>query len=57
MESVVITPKEKVQQAKMLELDKSIEKKKVVKKKINPEKEAFLYTSQKNASKLFAKYL
>lgn len=57
MESVIITPKEKVQQAKMLELDKSIEKKKVVKKKINPEKEAFLYTSQKNASKLFAKYL
>ncbi len=34
-----------------------IQKKTSKKKELDEEKEAFLYTSQKNASKLFSKYL
>lgn len=61
MEAITITPKNKAQKAQVLaflkELNISFEKTKQHKPKKDKEKEAFLYTSQKNAAKIFSKYL
>ena len=63
METITITPKNKVQKMQILailkKLNISFENVKKQKTEINKKEEtkAFLYNSQKNAAKLFAKYL